>query len=254
MAKTKKAAVKQDKKTTTKKLPKYEVDLKELLEAGCHFGHQARRWNPQMEDYIYIKRQGVHIFDLAITAERLAEAMDFVRNLVAEGKTIAFVGTKRQASAIVKEEAEKCKTPFVVVRWLGGTMTNWDQVKKSIDKLNDLESKKEAGEFKKYTKKENVLIDRDIARLTKFLGGLRHIKKIPDALFIVDVKKEHAVVKEAILKGVKVIGIVDTNADPEGVDYVIPANDDAVSSIKCIVSKMSQAVTDGRAMQTSKKE
>lgn len=242
----KKTTAKQKKQKQAKRKA-YEVDLKELLEAGCHFGHQARRWNPQMDEYIYIKRQGVHIFDLAITAKKLAEAMEFVRDLVSQGKTIAFVGTKRQASAIVKEEAEKCKTAFVSVRWLGGTMTNWDQIKKSIDKLNDLESKKEAGELKKYTKKENVIIDREIARLTKFLGGLRDLKKIPDAVFIVDVKKEHAVVKEAKHKGVTVIGMVDTNADPNGVDFVIPANDDAVSSIKYIASKMSQAVADGKS-------
>lgn len=236
-------------KKPVKKTVKYEVDLKELLEAGCHFGHQARRWNPQMEPFIYIKRQGVHIFDLAITAKKLAEAMSFVHELVKEGKQIVFVGTKRQASSIVKEEAEKCGSPFVSVRWLGGTMTNWDQIKKSIDRLNDLEKQKEAGDFSKYTKKENIIIDREIAKLTRFLGGLRHLTKIPDAVFIVDTKKEHAVVKEAKLKGVKVVGLVDTNADPTDIDYVIPANDDAVSSVKLIVSKMSQAVKDAKGVK-----
>lgn len=240
---TKKTTDKKVKKT--KKLAQYEVDLKELLEAGCHFGHQARRWNPKMQPYIYTKRQGVHIFDLEITARKLAEAMEFVRDLTAEGKTVVLVGTKRQASSIIQAEAEKCQSPYVSTRWLGGTMTNWDQIKKSIDKLNDLEVKKEAGELKKYTKKENVLIDREIAKLIKFLGGLRKLKKIPDAVFIVDVKKEHAVVKEAKLMGVKVIGILDTNADDDGIDYVVPANDDAVSSIKYIVSKISQAIADG---------
>ena len=251
MAKETTLAKKQPKQTkkVVKKTVKYDVDLKELLEAGCHFGHQARRWNPQMDEYIYLKRQGVHIFDLAVTAQKLAEAMSFVRELVAEGKTIVFVGTKRQASSIVKEEAEKCKAPFVSVRWLGGTMTNWDQIKKSIDRLNDLETKKETGEFKKYTKKENILIDREIAKLTRFLGGLRSLKKIPEAVFIVDVKKEHAVVKEAMHKGVKVVGLVDTNADPAGVDYVIPANDDAVSSVKLIVSKIAKAVLDGKGVK-----
>ena len=200
-----------------------------------------------MEQYIYIKREGVHIFDLGITAEKLIEAMEFVRSLVIEGKQVVFVGTKRQASSIIKEEAEKCKSPFVSVRWLGGTITNWDQIKKSIDKLKDLTTKKEAGEFKKYTKKENILIDREIAKLTKFLGGLKDLNKIPEAVFIVDVKKEHAVVKEAKHKGIKVIGIVDSNADPDGVDYVIPANDDAVSSVKFIVSKIAEAVSAAKA-------
>ncbi len=237
-----------------KKLAGYEVDLKELLEAGCHFGHQARRWNPKMKEYIYIKREGVHIFDLGITAKKLAEAMEFVRELTAEGKEVVFVGTKRQASAIIREEAKKASAPFVDIRWLGGTITNWEQINKSIKRLNDLEKQKEEGGFKKYTKKENVLIDREIAKLTRFLGGLRDLKQIPEAVFIVDVKKEHAVVKEAKHKGVKVIGVVDTNADPDNIDFVIPANDDAVSSVKLVVSKMAQAVADGKGVSLKKKK
>ncbi len=236
-------------KKPVKKSAKFVIDLKELLEAGCHFGHQARRWNPKMDQYIYVKREGVHIFDLGITAKCLVEAMEFVRNLVKEGKEMVFVGSKRQASSIIKEEAEKCGAPFVSIRWLGGTITNWEQIKKSIDKLNDFEKKKEAGDFKKYTKKENILIDREIARLTRFLGGLRKLTKIPEAVFVVDVKKEHAVIKEANMKGVTVIGMVDTNADPEGVDYVIPANDDAVSSVKFVVSKMAEAVSAGKGVK-----
>jgi len=230
-------------------MKKYTVSLKDLLEAGCHFGHQARRWNPKMEKYIYVKREGVHIFDLGITAERLAEAMEEVRDLVADYKQVVFVGTKRQAAAIIKEEAEKVGAPYVAVRWLGGTITNWDQINKSIKKLTDYTEKKEAGEFKKYTKKENLLIDREINRLDRFLGGLKDIKEIPAAVFVIDVKKEHAVIKEAKMKGVKVIGVVDSNADPDGVDFVIPANDDAVSSIKLIVEKMTEAYADGKALQ-----
>jgi small subunit ribosomal protein S2 len=231
------------------KLKSYQINLKDLLEAGCHFGHQSRRWNPKMKQFIYLKRGGVHIFDLAQTAERLQQAMEFVRDLVSQGKTIVFVGTKRQAAAIIKEEAEKCGMPYVAGRWLGGTITNWEQIKKSIDKLLDLEEKKEKGEFKKYTKKENLLIDREINRLTRFFGGLKKLKKIPDAVFVVDVKKETAVVRETAKKGVKVVAIVDSNADPDLVDYVIPANDDAVRSIKLIVSKISEAVSDGRAIK-----
>jgi len=230
-------------------MKKYKIDLKELLEAGCHFGHQSRRWDPKMKKYIYLKRGGVHIFDLGITATKLAEAMGFVRDLVSEKKTIIFLGTKRQASAIVKEEAEKCKTPYVAVRWLGGTITNWEQIKKSLDKLLDLEKKKEAGEFKKYTKRENVLIDREIERLDRFLGGLKKITEPPDAMFVVDVRKEVAAVKEAKMKGIAVVAMVDSNSDPDMVDYVIPVNDDAVRSIKLVVSKIAEAVIDGRGLQ-----
>lgn len=227
----------------------YKVSLKDLLDAGCHFGHQARRWNPKMGKYIYTKREGVHIFDLGITAEKLAKAMTFVRDLVAEKKEIILVGTKRQASAIIKEEALKVGVPYISIRWMGGIITNWEQIKKSLDRIKDLEEKKAKGELKKYTKKENLLIDRDIAKVDRFLGGLRNLTEVPAAVFIVDVKKEIAAVKEARTKGLAVVGIVDTNADPDLVDYPIPANDDAVSSIKFIVSKICQAYEDGKALQ-----
>jgi len=229
-------------KTKTKKT-EYKISLKELLEAGCHFGHQARRWNPKMNEYIYTKRGGVHIFDLGLTAKKLTEAMEFVQNLTAEGKKIVFVGTKRQATAVIKEEAEKCGMPYVATRWLGGIITNWEQIKKSLDKMMDLEEKKSKGEFKKYTKRENVLIDKQIEKLDRFLGGLRSLKSEPAAVFVVDVKKEIAAVKEARMKGIPVIAIIDTNTDPDLIDYPIPANDDAVSSIKLIVSKIAEAAT-----------
>ena len=236
-------------KDSAKGRDKYEIDLKELLEAGCHFGHQARRWNPKMEQYIYVKREGVHIFDLGITAKKLKTAMEYVRDLVAQRQTIVFVGTKRQAAPIIKEEAEKCGTPYVALRWLGGTITNWEQINKRINRLKELEEKKETGEFKKYTKKENVLIDREIEKLERFFGGLKELKGLPEAIMVVDVKKEISAVKEAKRKGIIVVGIVDTNADPDLVDYMIPANDDAVSSVKLIVSKLAKAVTDGKALQ-----
>jgi len=225
------------------KKTEYKISLKELLEAGCHFGHQARRWNPKMNEYIYTKRGGVHIFDLGLTAKKLKEAMEFVQNLTAEGKKIVFVGTKRQATAVIKEEAEKCGMPYVAVRWLGGIITNWEQIKKSLDKMMNLEEKKSKGEFKKYTKRENVLIDKQIEKLDRFLGGLRSLKSEPAAVFVVDVKKEIAAVKEARMKGIPVIAIIDTNTDPDLIDYPIPANDDAVSSIKLIVSKIAEAAT-----------
>lgn len=244
MPKTKKVL-----KKAVKSVAGYKVNLKDLLEAGCHFGHQARRWNPKMDEYIFVKREGVHIFDLEITAKKLEEAMNFVRDLVKEGKEIVLVGTKRQASSILKEEAEKCGAPYVSNRWLGGTITNWDEIEKRIKLLKDLVEKKEKGEFKKYTKKENVLIDRDIARLTRFLGGLKNLKKIPEAVFVIDVSKEHAVVKEAKIKEVSVVGVVDTNSDPDNVDYIIPVNDDAVSSLKLVISKITQAYGDGKALR-----
>lgn len=231
------------------KTTEYKISLKELLEAGCHFGHQSRRWNPKMEQYIYTKREGVHIFDLAQTGKKLEEAMTKVRELVSQKQQIIFVGTKRQASAIIKEEASRCEMPYVAVRWMGGMVTNWDQLKRSLDKLLDLEKRKAAGEYKKYTKRENVLIDRQIDKLNRFLGGLRSLNNLPAAIFVVDVKKEIAAVREARFKEMLVIGIADTNADPDLLDLAIPANDDAVASIKYIVSKISQAAIDGKALQ-----
>lgn len=223
----------------------YKVSLKDLLEAGCHFGHQARRWNPQMEPYIWGARDGVHIFDLAQTASKLQEACSAVKDLVASGGTIVFVGTKRQAQAIIKEEAEKAGMPYISNRWLGGIISNWEQIKKSVDKLREMKEKKGKGEYEKYTKKENILIEREINRSTNLFGGLINLKDIPEAIFVVDPKRENAAVKEAADKGIKVFAIVDSNCDPSPIDFVIPANDDAVRSIKLIVSKFSEAVKEG---------
>ena len=223
-----------------------KIGLKDLLDAGCHFGHQAQRWNPKMAPFLYGVRDGVHIFDLAKTKEGLEKAAEFVKDTVAKGGKIIFVGTKRQAQAIVKEEAQKAKMPFITERWLGGIITNWDNIKKSIDKLQDLKTQKEAGELKKYTKKENILIDREIARLERFFGGLVDLKELPAAIFIIDVKKEQAALREADKKNIPVIAIVDSNSDPGMVDWVIPANDDAVGSIKLIVSLIAEAVKRGQ--------
>lgn len=227
----------------------FSVDLRELLEAGCHFGHQARRWNPKMDQYIYTQRDGVHIFDLAITANQLAEAMEYVRDLVANGKEIIFVGTKRQAQEIVKEEAVKAGAPFVAVRWLGGLLTNWEQMQKRVKHLNDLKAKKEKGEFDRYTKKEQILIDREIARLERFFGGIAHLKNRPEALFIVDTHREDTAVREAGQVGIPVIGMVDSNANPEPVTKVIPVNDDAVRSIKLVVSAIAKAYAEGKNLK-----
>jgi len=223
-----------------------KIGLKDLLDAGCHFGHQAQRWNPKMAPFLYGVRDGVHIFDLAKTKEGLEKAAEFAKATVAKGGKIIFVGTKRQAQAIVKEEAQKAKMPFITERWLGGIITNWDNIKKSIDKLKDLKTQKEAGELKKYTKKENILIDREIARLERFFGGLVDLKELPAAIFIIDVKKEQAALREADKKNIPVIAIVDSNSDPDMVDWVIPANDDAVGSIKLIVSLIAEAVKRGQ--------
>jgi len=231
----------------------YEVSLKDLLVAGCHFGHQARRWNPKMAPFIWQTRDKVHIFDLAKTRDKLKEACLAVKDLISNGGQIVFVGTKKQAQEIIRQEAKKSKIPYLVDRWLGGVITNWQQIKKSIDKLKDLRDKRKAGEFEKYTKKENILIEREIQRLEKSFGGIVDLNKPPDALFIVDSHREIAAVKEAIMKGIKIFAIVDTNADPDVVDYPIPANDDAVGSIQLLVSFFTQAVRDGQELQKKSK-
>lgn len=227
-------------------------DLQELLEAGSHFGHQTRRWNPKMKPYIYAARDGVHVFDLTITAKLLDEACEYIKKTVADGKLVVMVGTKRQAKAIVREEAGKVGAAFIAERWLGGTITNWDEMNKRIKKLRDMKVKKEAGEYKRYTKKENVLINREISRLERFFGGLGDIAAIPEALFVVDTLKEKAAVREAKLRGVKVVAIVDSNSDPDMVDYPIPANDDAVRSIKYIVSRIAAAYAEGKEIASKR--
>ena len=231
-----------------------KIELKDLLDAGCHFGHQSQRWNPKMATFLYGVRDGVHIFDLAKTKENLEKAAEFVKNLVAQGGQIIFVGTKRQAKAIIKEEAQRVDMPFVAERWLGGLLTNFDNLKKSIDKLKDLKTKKDSGELKKYTKKENILIDREIARLERFFGGLVDLEGLPSALFVIDVKKEQAALREAVRKEIPVVAVVDSNGDPDLVDWLIPANDDAVGSVKLIVSVIAQAVLAGQEIKKKKKD
>lgn len=231
-----------------------EIKLKELLEAGCHFGHQTSRWNPKMKSYIFSARDNVHIFDLVKTKEGLEQTADFVKKLVAGGGKIIFVATKRQAKDIIKETAVKVGMPYVSEHWVGGTLTNWDQIKNNIKKLKDLKAKREAGELKDYTKKERLLIDREIAKLERHFGGIASLDNIPEALFIVDVKKEAGAAIEARQSGVKVLAIVDTNSNPDLVDYIIPANDDAVKSIEFIAGVIVQAIEEGRAGTVEKKE
>lgn len=218
------------------------VTLTELLEAGSHFGHQKRRWNPAMKSFIYGERDGVHVFDLAKTKDCLEKAAEFLAGVVANDGVVLFVGTKRQASEMLVDAAKKAGMPYVNVRWMGGLLTNWSHLSKSILKLTDYKQKRATGEFKKYTKKEQLLLDREIGRLEKFFGGVSDLKKIPDAMFVVDTHREEVAVLEAVRMGVPVVGIVDSNANPDIVTYPIPANDDAVKSLELIISFIGDSV------------
>lgn len=231
-----------------------EISLKELLEAGCHFGHQTVRWNPKMRPYIFSAREGVHIFDLAKTKEGLIEAISTIQNIVDNEGTVLFIASKRQAKDIVSESAKKIGMPYVTQRWLGGMITNWDQVKKSIDKLADMKQKRESGEYKSFTKKEQLLIDREIAKFEKFLGGISSMKVLPQAVFIIDSKRESAAVNEANRVGIPIIAMVDSNGDPDMIEHVIPVNDDAVSSIKLIMDKIVLGVEEKRNKGKQPKE
>ena len=252
-AKTKTSKEKKDIKIEkTVESSEFDIPLVDLLEAGCHFGHQSRRWNPKMKPFIYCSRDGVHIFDLAQTAKCLQEACLAAREFVSKDGVILFLGTKRQAAVIVKEEAIKAGAPYVTVRWLGGTISNWQEIRKRLDKLAERKEKKEKGEYDKYTKKENVLIDREISRLERFFGGMSDLNKTPDALFIVDINKEMTAVREARRRGIKIFAIADSNSDPDLIDYPIPANDDAVKSIELIVKTFGKAVLEGMELRNKR--
>lgn len=223
-----------------------KISLDKLLEVGAHYGHQSRRWNPKMAEYIYGEENGVHIFDLTKTKSALESALEFLKKSASEGKTILFLGTKKQIKEKIKEIADNCSCPYVNERWLGGTISNFDQIKKSIKKLEDLRTKMANGEFNKYTKKERLLIDREISRLQRFFGGLKGMQSLPDILFVVDTKREFGAVREANSKGVKVVGIVDTNANPEPIDYVIPMNDDAAKAVSYVLGLVEEAILEGQ--------
>ena len=223
-----------------------KVTLEQLLEAGAHLGHEAKKWNPKMAEYIYATQAGIHVFDLTKTKESLEEALIALGQKAAEGKIILFVGTKRQAKDIIKETAEKLGMPYIVTRWLGGTLTNFNQILISIRKLKDMKKAREGGEYNKYTKKERLLKDKEILKLEHFLGGIIELTKTPDMLFIVDTAKEKIAVDEAYRMGIPVVGIVDTNGDPDKVEYPIPANDDAAKSISLIVSLVAKAIEKGK--------
>lgn len=222
------------------------VDLKALLNAGVHFGHQSHRWNPKMRPFIFTERDGVHIFDLIKTAEQLENSMNFVRTLGKQGKTLIFVGTKRQAQEIIRTSAQNVGAMYITTRWLGGLATNWEQVSKSIRRMNQLKKGLEEGKYDHYTKYERVQLQKEIDRLERFFIGVSDLQRPPDAIFVVDVSEESVAVKEAKAMGIPVIALVDSNGNPDMADYVIPGNDDAVSSIQIIVDHIAQAYAEGK--------
>lgn len=222
------------------------ISMKQLLEAGVHFGHQTRRWNPKMSRYIFTERNGIYIIDLQKTVRELEKAYNFVNKLVADGGEILFVGTKKQAGESIKEEAIRCNMHYVNARWLGGMMTNFKTIRTRIDRLEQLNKMKEEGTFDLFPKKEVMKLNLEIEKLEKFLGGIKDMNKLPSALFIIDPKKERIAVAEAKKLGIPIVAIVDTNCDPDEIDYVIPGNDDAIRAVKLISSVMADAVLAAR--------
>jgi small subunit ribosomal protein S2 len=218
--------------------------MKQLLEAGVHFGHQTRRWNPKMAKYIFTERNGIYIIDLQKTVKKMEEAYNYVKSLAAEGGTMLFVGTKKQAQDSVREEAERCGMFYVNHRWLGGTLTNFQTIRKRIERLHELERMETDGTFDVLPKKEVILLRKEKERLEKFLGGIKNMKKLPDALFIIDPRKERIAVQEARKLGIPIVAIVDTNCDPDEIDYIIPGNDDAIRAVKLITSKLADAIIE----------
>ncbi len=221
------------------------ISMKQLLEAGVHFGHQTRRWNPKMAEYIFTDRNGIYIIDLQRTVKKVDEAYNFVRQLASEGKTIMFVGTKKQAQEAVREEATRCGMFYVNQRWLGGTLTNFQTIKKRIDRLHELEKMETEGTFAVLPKKEVAALLHEKEKLEKFLGGIKEMRNLPSALFIIDPRKERIAVAEARKLGIPIIAIVDTNCDPDEIDLVIPGNDDAIRAVRLLTSKMADAVIEG---------
>ena len=222
------------------------ISMKQLLEAGVHFGHQTRRWNPKMQPFIYMDRNGIHIIDLQQTVTRLNEAYKFVEQLAAEGGTILFVGTKKQAQEAVAEEAKRCGMYYVNHRWLGGMLTNFQTIQSRIRYLHDLETRRDRGEFERLPKKEVQHLQDDIARLERTLGGIKDMRRLPNAVFIIDTRKERTAVLEARRLDIPIIALADTNSDPDEMDYPIPANDDAIRAVRLLSSKIADAVIEGR--------
>ncbi len=222
------------------------ISLAEMLESGVHFGHQTRRWNPKMSPYIYTERNGVHIIDLVQTAELMEEAYDYVRSSSEQGKKFLFVGTKRQAAGIIAQEAARCGGYYVNQRWLGGMLTNWTTIKTRVDRLKTLEDRESSGYFEYLPKKEASVLRRELAKLRKYLGGIKAMRRVPDAVILVDQRREYNAVMECRKLGIPIVALLDTNCDPDLADIHIPANDDAIRSIKLIVGKLADAIYEGR--------
>ena len=225
------------------------ISMKQLLEAGVHFGHQTRRWNPKMAPYIFTERNGIYIIDLQKTVRKLEEAYNFVRELSMEGKSVLFVGTKKQAQDSVRDEAQRAGAYYVNARWLGGMLTNFRTIRRRIDRLNQLKTMESDGTFEMLPKKEVVKLNLEIEKLEKFLGGIKDMKQLPGALFIVDPRKERIAVAEAKKLGIPIVAIVDTNCDPDEIDYVIPGNDDAIRAVKLISGTIANAIVEGKEGQ-----
>ena len=225
------------------------ISMKALLESGVHFGHRINKWDPRMKPYIFTERNGIHIIDLQQTVKLLNQAYNLVRDTAANGGSVLFVGTKRQAQETIKDEATRCGMPYVTERWLGGMLTNWSTMYARIQELNRLEALRDTGEINRLTKKEGLLIQREIDRLLIRLSGVRNMKRLPDLLFVVDVGREDAAVHEANLLNIPVVALVDTNCNPQGIDYVVPSNDDAIRAIKLLVAKVADAILEGKAMR-----
>lgn len=222
------------------------ISMKHLLEAGVHFGHQTRRWNPKMAQYIFTERNGIHIIDLQKTVKKVDEAYMFIREVAAEGKSILFVGTKKQAQESIEQEAQRCNMFYVSNRWLGGMLTNFRTIRTRIERLNEIDKMEAAGDFEQLPKKEVAKLLAEREKLQTNLGGIREMRQLPGALFVIDPKKEHIAVAEARSLGIPIVATVDTNCDPDEVDYVIPGNDDAIRAVKLIAGKLADAVIEGR--------
>lgn len=222
------------------------ISMKQLLEAGVHFGHQTRRWNPKMKKFIFVERNGIYIIDLQKTVKKLEEAYDFMRQVGADGGKVLFVGTKKQAQEAIKDEAERSGNYYINQRWLGGTLTNFGTIQKRVARMKQIEKMEEDGVFAVLPKKEVIQLKKQHERLVKFLGGIRDMKAIPDVMFVVDPRKERIAVAEAIKLNIPLVGIVDTNCDPDEIDYVIPANDDAIRAVKLLTAKMADALIESK--------
>ena len=230
------------------------ISMKQLLEAGVHFGHQTRRWNPKMAQYIFTERNGIYIIDLQKTVRKIDEAYMFVRDIALEGKSVLFVGTKKQAQESIEAEAKRCGMYYVNNRWLGGTLTNFRTIQTRIKRLNDIDAMEKNGQFDVLPKKEVIKLCAEREKLLKNLGGIREMKKLPGALFVVDPRKEHIAVTEARILGIPIVAIVDTNCDPDEIDYVIPGNDDAIRAVKLIAGKLADAVLEGKQGEQTAEE